>query len=474
MSQTYSDAAKVVRDVLERKKGLGSSFKNTAVFALATETIRFHEVLEEVVQRAGLLADREAKKTDRHLLLVLVYELLLGRTAGAIGGGGGARAFVLRHRARLAAELARLKVRRGAASNEDLLPPAVTLATFARVNRVLCALPPAEVAALVERELGLACGGVLDPGTEWERLLAAQATHFFWDAHVPDLLVFGPAADLGRSGIVGRGLLVLQQKSSCLPAWLACRDAAFAGGVDACAAPGNKTAHLLAQLGPAGRVWATEKDPARAELLRQRMAQLGCAERVSCETADFLTWRGPPAAAGLVAVVDPSCSGSGMVQRGGPQHAEPGRLEGLAQFQAAAVRRAMGLAGVARVVYSTCSVHELENEEVVRAVLRSHPEWALMPALPEWGLRGHGEDCAACLRVDPAMHRTIGFFVAIFERRQLTSSSSSCHLVSSEAITSSSNTGVLMVPATDEGEARESKTKRRRKKKKHRKPMNTS
>jgi putative methyltransferase len=467
MSQLYSDAARVVRDVLEHKKGLGSNFKNTAVFALATETLRFHGVLEEVVRRAGVLADKEAKKTDRHLLLVLVYELLLGEAAGDIKGGGGAKGFVMRHRARLVAELARLKVQRGAASNEELLPPAVALACFARLNRAVCSLGQEEAAAMVGRELGLACGGAIDPGRDWERLVATQATHFYWDAHVPDLLVFGPAASLGRSGLVEKGIVVLQQKASCFPAWLVCRDLAVTVAVDACAAPGNKTAQLAALLGPRGRVWATEKDPQRSELLRQRLAQLGCAERVTCEAADFLSWNGPGKPV-EVAVVDPSCSGSGMVQRGGPQRLEPGRLEGLAQFQTSAVRRALALPGVARVVYSTCSVHEQENEEVVRAVLRSNPDFELATAFPEWEMRGHGDDCVACVRVDPATHRTIGFFVAVFQRRQLTSSSSSCHLVNRQAITSSSSTGVPMVPVVEQldEEARESKAKRRRLKKK--------
>ncbi len=468
MSNNYAEAARVVKDVVERKRGLGSNFANSAVFALATETIRFHEVLEEVMCKAGVFADKESKKTDHHLLLVLCYEFLLGQSPGDIRGGGRAKAFVMKHKTRLTAELARLKVRRKAATNEDLLPETTQIASFARINRVLCQLPMAEVAAMVGSELKMSFGGPIDPGADWDKLITAQETHFFLDVHVPDLLVFGPKAELGRSGLVERGLLVLQQKSSCLPAYLACCDKLFRGGVDSCAAPGNKTAHLLALLGPQGRVWATEKDGQRVELLRQRMRQLGCAERVTCENVDFLTWQGPPKGAAQVAVVDPSCSGSGMVQRGGPQTLLPGRLEALAQFQTTAVRRAMAFPDVQRVVYSTCSVHEEENENVVRAVLASNPDFELAVALPQWPSRGRGDDCAACVRVEAAAHRTIGFFVAVFDRRQLASSSSSCHLVCKQAMTSSSSTGVEMLPVED-GEPQ--KKKKRRKK---RKTLNTS
>lgn len=50
---------------------------------------------------------------------VLVYELLLGR--GFKGHGGRWKPLLDRHQARLKAELARLKVRRGVSRNEDLL-----------------------------------------------------------------------------------------------------------------------------------------------------------------------------------------------------------------------------------------------------------------------------------------------------------------------------------------------------------------
>lgn len=50
---------------------------------------------------------------------VLVYELLLGK--GFRGGGGRWKPLLDRHRARLKAELARLKVQRCVSRNEDLL-----------------------------------------------------------------------------------------------------------------------------------------------------------------------------------------------------------------------------------------------------------------------------------------------------------------------------------------------------------------
>jgi len=102
---------------------------------------------------------------------------------------------------------------------------------------------------------------------------------------------------------------------------------------------------------------------------------------------------------------------------------------------------------VKRIVYSTCSLHEEENEKVVETILEAHPQASLAHILPQWPRRGHplfaGGVCihlplprvisisisisiyssdhlvwvAAehCVRTLPEEDKTIGFFVACFE-----------------------------------------------------------
>jgi hypothetical protein len=43
---------------------------------------------------------------------------------------------------------------------------------------------------------------------------------------------------------------------------------------------------------------------------------------------------------------------------------------------------------VKRVVYSTCSVNELENERVISRVLSYHPKFRLIPIMENWPRRG--------------------------------------------------------------------------------------
>ena len=81
-----------------------------------------------------------------------------------------------------------------------------------------------------------------------------------------------------------------------------------------------------------------------------------------------------------------------------------------------------------RVVYSTCSVFEVENEDVVAFVLKdervvSAGGWQLSRIMPDtWVTRGrrlarHGElPLERCLRCDPNVDKTHGFFVARFDR----------------------------------------------------------
>ena len=97
------------------------------------------------------------------------------------------------------------------------------------------------------------------------------------------------------------------------------------------------------------------------------------------------------------------------------------RIEKLARFQEAAVRHALQLPALKRLVYSTCSVYEQENEAVIAAVLPEAESlgFRLVDPFPAWHRRGVPEtveDADKLVRVDPNADQTDGFFIAVLER----------------------------------------------------------
>lgn len=314
---------------------------------------------------------------------------------------------------------------------------------------------------------------------------------FTQDPIVPELLVFPPGTDMHAHPAVRSGQLVLQDRASCLPAAVlldkvpvdvVCDNEAKSGEtkadrkpleyvVDACAAPGNKTTQLAALGAPTVKIMATERDERRAELLTKRVASLGAADYVNVINMDFFQLSSDDRAATEAILLDPSCSASGVMTRvdvalqhhrtrqqkkkpseaGGdekdvdedaagssgainPEAQENGfsmkeeRVEKLARLQRKLLAHSLlSFDNCRTVVYSTCSVHEEEDEDVVRQVLDDERVqargWTLSNIMPGlWKTRGVEKKGEAhplryTIRCDPITDATNGFYVARFDRQ---------------------------------------------------------
>eukprot|EP00581_Thalassiosira_minuscula_P011810 CAMPEP_0183722990 /NCGR_PEP_ID=MMETSP0737-20130205/14756_1 /TAXON_ID=385413 /ORGANISM="Thalassiosira miniscula, Strain CCMP1093" /LENGTH=646 /DNA_ID=CAMNT_0025953239 /DNA_START=128 /DNA_END=2068 /DNA_ORIENTATION=+ len=325
-----------------------------------------------------------------------------------------------------------------------------------------------------------------------------QSPLIYVDAHVPDLLVLHPSASswLHRDyDPVKSGKIVLQDKSSCFSALAMVRGLVGSSSsndsnkseqegecfdyIDACAAPGNKTSHLAALvhslLGddsttkntkksrkkgkgkaskPKSTIFAFERNSTRHGILSQRMEQFvpspaDNGNKVAVEPihGDFLKADpSDPKFANVRAIMlDPSCSGSGIVNspdRDNDDAKDTKRIEALSNFQLVALKHAMSFPNVDRIVYSTCSVHDEENECVVSKalaeVMENEPkedgdEWELVApvCLEHWprrgkegGIGGLTKAQAECLiRCDGLDgDETNGFFVSFFARKKISQS----------------------------------------------------
>jgi 16S rRNA (cytosine967-C5)-methyltransferase len=198
------------------------------------------------------------------------------------------------------------------------------------------------------------------------------------DAH---LIQWAPAAvSLNRTVAVGslpgftEGLASVQDAGAQLAAALL--DASAVKRVlDACAAPGGKTGHLLELLGEGADLTALDIDADRVALIADNLKRLRRTARLCVgdarDPASF--WDGLPFERILV---DAPCSSTGVIRR----HPDikllrrPSDVPAFAATQLAMLRAAVTmLAAGGRLLYSTCSVLPEENERVVAALIATEP-----------------------------------------------------------------------------------------------------
>ena len=438
------------------------------LYALVSETSKWSPILKEVVERSSLLMHE--RKLSPELALLLVHDLLLTRKGIAAPASHSLRASTERHKARLQAEFTKARLRRGCASIEALKAQVESSATklgedekiaarwahprWVRVNSLKTTLDDQLQTTFTEYRRTNTLREVLET-----RLSIATTRALYIDPHISNLIALPPGTDLSNTSAYRQGQIILQDKASCFPAVLLDPRAADGEILDACAAPGNKTTHLAALLqsnAAKTRIWACEKDKERGVVLQRMINVAGAIEVVSVKAGqDFLKLdpsQKPWSSVGAL-LLDPSCSGSGIVgrdealtfslpsketsltnakkskKRKCQEGARPparssdapenvaidksegaqlvARLEALSAFQLRLLLKAFSFPAAHKVTYSTCSVHVEENEHVVLAALTSaiatERGWRILrreeqiPGMSAWAIRGKTVACKSFL-----------------------------------------------------------------------------
>ncbi|KAL5115707.1 hypothetical protein ACEQ8H_006419 [Pleosporales sp. CAS-2024a] len=444
MSLYYEAAA-----ILANAENIGGSLKSRLftkkdlksspgqIFALIAEASKWSVVLKDVIEKTGLLA--EEKKLTPILALLLTHDLLVAKGGVAAAANHVLKLAITRHKARLSAEFTKARIRHGhatlaafkeAVSNGELEDDedehaATRHPRWVRVNTIKTSL---------ESQLKTTFAGFTRTDSLAEVIAARRGAKVYYeDANIPNLLALPSRINLGRTEAYAKGHIIFQDKASCFPACLLDLSADDGHVIDGCAAPGNKTTHLAAivsslnGLNDGQKVIAFERDEKRTATL-QKMVKLASADGiVSIKGAsDFLSAKPHSdefANIGAI-VLDPSCSGTGIVGRDDgikihlpvskpaalsfqkiskskkrkrdAEHSkvsEPAmldvdlddstpeetpiedklseRLGTLSNFQLHILTHAMRFASAHKITYSTCSIHFEENESVVFKALAS-------------------------------------------------------------------------------------------------------
>lgn len=187
--------------------------------------------------------------------------------------------------------------------------------------------------------------------------------------------------------------------------------------LDFCAAPGGKSTLLLDILPEESALLSNEYVPHRANILAENLQKWGARNSIVSNAT--------PAQLGSLGelfdliVVDAPCSGEGMFRKDLNARSEwmPTSPHSCAERQRSILEDILpALKDGGLLVYSTCTLNMVENEDMVTHLVESYNLTPLaLPLADELGMRSVYSS-HACYRLMPHRHRGEGFFLCVLRK----------------------------------------------------------
>ncbi|WP_216728861.1 16S rRNA (cytosine(967)-C(5))-methyltransferase RsmB [Streptococcus oralis] len=185
--------------------------------------------------------------------------------------------------------------------------------------------------------------------------------------------------------------------------------------LDACAAPGGKTAHMASYL-TSGKVTALDLYDHKLDLIQENAERLGVADQVQTQKLDARKvheFFGRDSFDKIL--VDAPCSGIGLLRRKPDikYNKETADFTSLQEIQLeilGSVCQTLRKGGI--ITYSTCTIVSEENFQVVKAFLESHPEFEQVKL--EHECKDILKD--GCILITPELYGSDGFFISQFRK----------------------------------------------------------
>jgi len=184
--------------------------------------------------------------------------------------------------------------------------------------------------------------------------------------------------------------------------------------IDACAAPGGKTTHSAELMQDTGTIYACDKTASRLKKLTENADRLQM-KSIKIHTGDSRQF---PEFINLAdrVLLDAPCSGLGTLHRRADarwRHT-PENIQQQSQLQSELLANAATFVKSGGVlVYATCTIHPLENEQVVRSFLDSNPDWQIEAPTIDLPVQPSPE---GWVKLWPHKHQMDGFFMVRLKR----------------------------------------------------------
>lgn len=185
--------------------------------------------------------------------------------------------------------------------------------------------------------------------------------------------------------------------------------------LDACSAPGGKTCHMASYL-TSGKVLALDIHEHKLVLVEENAERLGVSDKIETKALDAREVHKHFAKDTFDKIlVDAPCSGIGLIRRK-PDIKYTKDIQDLESLQAvqleilASVCQTIRKGGI--ITYSTCTIFDEENFQVVEKFLESHSNFEQVE------LKHTQADIVkdGCLLITPEQYQTDGFFISQFRR----------------------------------------------------------
>ncbi|MGN8967396.1 16S rRNA (cytosine(967)-C(5))-methyltransferase RsmB [Intestinimonas sp. HCP28S3_D6] len=239
----------------------------------------------------------------------------------------------------------------------------------------------------------------------------AQAELHPW---LPDCLTLTGGGDLENLTAFREGRIYIQDAGARL-AVLAAEPKPGMAVLDACAAPGGKSFAVAIAMEDQGKLVSCDIHAHKKTLIDAGAKRLG----ITCLTStvqDGKAHRAEWEETFDLVIADVPCSGLGIIRKKPDiRYKDPAPLSGLPVVQAAILENVSTYVKPGGVLlYCTCTLQTVENEDIVITFLERHPEYTL----EGFALPGPvGEVPEGMVTLWPQRHGTDGFFFAKLRRR---------------------------------------------------------